>query len=70
MLTARIPKKRGSSLQPVLPLVPEASTTLDEDKGRFIGIELKTRAGGPATGATYKKYVRKFEEGTPQELSK
>ena len=70
MLTARIPriqKRRGSSLQPVLPLVPEKLPSHEEDKGKFISIDLKTRVGGPAGGATYKKYVRKFEEGNPQE---
>ncbi len=69
MLTARIPKKpktAAGTLQPVLPLIPETLPTLDEDKAQFISLELKTRAGGPA-GQTYKKYVRKFEEGTPQQ---
>ena len=68
MLAARIPqKKKTTSLQPVLPLVPELHPTVDEDKGRYISLELKTRAGGPVSGSSYKKYVRKFEEGTPQE---
>ena len=69
MLSARIPKKKNSparNLQPVLPLVPEALPGLEEDKSQFISLELRTRAGGPAT-STYKKYVRKFEEGTTQQ---
>ena len=69
MLSSRIPKKKNypaRNLQPVLPLVPEALPSLEEDKLQFISLELKTRAGGPAT-STYKKYVRKFEEGTPQQ---
>ena len=68
MLSARIPKKRNPArnLQPVLPLVPESLPGLEEDKAQFISMELKSRAGGPAT-STYKKYVRKFEEGTPQQ---
>ena len=68
MLSSRISKKSfpARNLQPVLPLVPEALPGLEEDKSQFISLELKTRAGGPAT-STYKKYVRKFEEGTPQQ---
>ena len=68
-LTARIPKKKrtqASSLKPVLPLVPEELPKVDEDKSVFISMELRSRAGGPA-GQTYKKYIRKFEEGTPQQ---
>ena len=69
MLTARIPKKklrRGSTLQPVLPLIPEVLPSQDEDKARFIALDVKVRAGGP-NESKYKKYVRKFEEGTPQQ---
>ena len=69
MLSARIPKKKFSAarnLQPVLPLIPEVLPGLEEDKSQFISLELRTRAGGPVN-STYKKYVRKFEEGTPQQ---
>ena len=69
MLTARIPKKPRSSfgtLQPVLPLIPEVLPTKEEDKSQFITLDLKIRAGDPSS-QKYKKYTRKFEEGTPQQ---
>jgi hypothetical protein len=71
MLTAaRIPKKKfvpSYYLQPVLPIIPEKTTTLEEDKSKFISIDLKTRVGAAASSSTYKKYIKKFEEGSPQE---
>jgi hypothetical protein len=64
----RIPKhKKPGSLQPVLPLVPYKLSSMDEEKGKFISFELKTRVGQPNDGTKYKKFVRKFEEGGPQE---
>ena len=67
-IASRIPKtKRPGALQPVLPLVPEKLPSTDEEKALFISFELKTRVGQPADGTKYKKYVRKFEEGTPQQ---
>ena len=70
MLTAnRIPKKKLSAnpLKPVLPLVPEKLDATEEDKTKFITIELKARVGSPAGSATYKKHIRKFDEGTCQQ---
>ena len=52
---------------PVLPLVPIKLPTVEEEKGRYLGFDLKTRVGQQATDTKYKKYVRKFEEGTPQQ---
>ena len=67
-IAAKIPKKKkGGSLQPVLPLMPEKLPTKEEDKSNFISFELKTRVGQPDNGTKYKKFVRKFEEGTPQQ---
>ena len=67
-IKSRIPRaKKPGSLQPVLPLVPIKLPTIDEEKGKFISFELKTRVGQPASGTKYKKFVRKFEEGGPQE---
>lgn len=68
-MAQRIPKKvQATSLVPVLPLVPEALPSLEEEKGKYISLELKNRADDRAkSAATYKKYIRKFEEGTPQE---
>jgi hypothetical protein len=69
MLSARIPKKTPTpnTLRPVLPLIVKKSTTVDDDKTRFITIELRARVNAPTGSATYKKNIRKFEEGTAQE---
>jgi hypothetical protein len=69
MLSARIPKKTPTpnTLRQVLPLIAEKSTTVEDDKTRFITIELRARVNAPAGSTTYKKYIRKFEEGTAQE---
>ena len=56
----------AETLQPVIPLIPEALPTKEQDKAKFISLDLKNRAGGSNT-STYKKYVRKFEEGSVQE---
>ena len=58
---------KPSPLQPILPLIPEATPTKEEEKGKFLSFELKSRAGQPAGSTTYKKYVHVFEEGTPQQ---
>ena len=65
----RIPKfKKGSGyLQPVLPLISIKLASVDEAKGTFLVFELNTRTGQAATSTKYKKYICKFEEGTPQE---
>jgi hypothetical protein len=60
-------KLKPSPLQPVLPLLPEVLPTKDQDKSKFINFELKSRAGQPAGSTTYKKFVRVFEEGSPQQ---
>ena len=54
-------------MTPVLPLVPLKLPTPAEEKGKWLTFELKTRVGQPADATKYKKHVRKFEEGTPQE---
>ena len=33
----------------------------------YLSFEVKTRVGQPAGSTTYQKFVRKFEEGTPQQ---
>ena len=64
----RIPRvKKSGHLLPVLPLIPQKTTKMEEEKGRFIAFDLKTRVGQPSDATKYKKYVRKFEEGNPQE---
>jgi hypothetical protein len=69
MLSTRIPKKTPTpnTLRLVLPLIAEKSTTVEDNKTRFITIELCARVNAPTGFATYKKYIRKFEEGTAQE---
>jgi len=67
-IKSRIPRtKTASTLTPVLPLVPVKLPTVEEDKGKYLVFELKTRVGQPNDSTKYKKYVRKFEEGTPQQ---
>jgi hypothetical protein len=51
----------------VLPLVPIKLAAVDHENGMFVVFELKTQVGQPADSTKYKKYVRKFEAGTPQE---
>jgi hypothetical protein len=66
MLSARISKKNPApnTLKPVLPLIIEKSESVEDGKSRFITIELRTRVNAPASSATYKKYIKKFEEGS------
>ena len=67
-LAHQIPKKKiFSYLSPVIPLEPEEKPKVDEEKGKYISFELKNRADSRAGSMVYKKFVRKFEEGTPQE---
>ena len=68
-VVAKIPKKikKGGTLQPVLPLVPEKLPTVEEDKSKFLTFELKMQFDQPDNATKYKKAVRKFEEGTAQQ---
>ena len=54
-------------MQPVLPLIPEKLPTAEEEKGKYLSFELKTRVAAPTDSTKYKKFVRKFEEGSPQQ---
>jgi hypothetical protein len=65
MMTTKIPRK-VSFLKPVLPLVPKEASKKEEDKSKFVTMELKSQAG-TSTGGTYKKHIVLFNEGTPQE---
>jgi hypothetical protein len=58
--------KKLGHLLPVLPLIPQKTTKMEEEKGKFIAFDLKTRIGQPSDATKYKKYVRKFEEVNPQ----
>ena len=67
-IQSRIPRvQKAGHLLPVLPLIPYKNSNVDEEKGRYIAFELKTRVGQPSDATKYKKFVRKFEEGSPQE---
>jgi hypothetical protein len=47
----RIPRiKKSGHLLPVLPLIPQKTTKMEEEKGRFIAFDLKTRVG-PGLGS-------------------
>jgi hypothetical protein len=60
-------KLKLSTLQPVLPLLPEVLPTKDQDKSKFINFELMFHASQPAGSTTDKKFVRVFEGGSPQQ---
>jgi hypothetical protein len=62
----RIPRRTGGSLQPVLLLVCESIPSSEEERSQYISFELRAKIGQPDTSTKYKKYVRKFKEGTPQ----
>ena len=70
-IASMIPKKRSTetTLQPILPLIPKILPQSDEEKSMYISLELKNKAGDRASNShnSYKKYVRKFEEGTPEQ---
>jgi hypothetical protein len=67
-MLSMIPRvKKSDNFLPVLPLIPQKTTKMEKVKRRFIAFDLKTRVGQPSDVTKYKKYVRKFEEGNPQE---
>jgi len=54
--------------KPVIPLVVESvESTKEMDKSKYISMDLKIRHNG-SNSSTYKKYIKRFEEGTPQEF--
>ncbi len=70
MLQAGLNKSKtnkASPIQPILPLIRTAHKKDEEDKSCYITFEIKARAGAPATSQSYKKAMRLFEEGTPEE---
>ena len=50
LVTERSPKKRGGSLQPVLPLIPEKLPTKEDDKAAFLSFELKMQSDQAENG--------------------
>jgi hypothetical protein len=65
-MNKKIPRvKKSDHLLPVLPLITQETTKMEEEKEKFITFDLKTRVGQPSDATKYKKYVKKFEEGNP-----
>jgi hypothetical protein len=60
-------KSKNPIFQPIIPLVRVKPASDEADKSKFISFELKVRAGTGAGTPSYKKFMRTFEEGTPQE---
>jgi hypothetical protein len=72
MLAASLKKKTKMSsthLQPILPIVPEeVLENVEEKKSKYISNDVKAKVGATGVNAsTYKKYIKLFDEGTPQE---
>ena len=66
-ISSKIPKKKkGRSLQPVLPLIPEKLPSKEDDKSSFT-FDLNVKEGQNMNSTKYKKSVCKFEEGSPQQ---
>ena len=63
----KLKSNKASPIQPILPLIRTSHEKDDEDKSRYITFEIKARAGAPAASQSYKKAMRLFEEGTPEE---
>jgi hypothetical protein len=61
------PQDNQEVLLPIIPLEKVKIPTDDKDKSQFISFDLKVRAGAGAKDPNYKKFMRTFEEGTPQE---
>jgi hypothetical protein len=58
---------KTSGMQPILPLVPKRLELDNKDKTTFITFDLKVCAGTGAGTPSYKKHMRTFDKGTPQE---
>jgi hypothetical protein len=58
--------KRATFL-PIIPSVRQVIPSTDKDKTDFITFELKVRAGTGTGTPSYKKFMKTFEEGSPQE---
>jgi hypothetical protein len=58
---------KTTGMQPILPLVPERLESDNKDKTTFIAVDLKVCAGTGAGMPSYKKHMRTFDKGTPQE---
>jgi hypothetical protein len=58
---------KTSCMQLILPLVPKSLESDNKDKTIFITFDWKVCVGTGAGTPSYKKHMRTFDEGTPQE---
>jgi hypothetical protein len=63
----KVQKTKWTPIQPILPLVRLKLPEDEVDKTKIITFDLKLRAGAPDKSTTYKKAIRVFEEGSPQD---
>lgn len=58
---------KNAELQPIISLVQESLPSIKEDKTKWIQLDLKVKAGSGTSAPSYKKNIRVFEDGTPQQ---
>ena len=61
------PNEENGVFSPIIPLIIEKEPEKDGEKTKYIQLEIKARAGRDFP-TTYKKYVRRFDDGTPYEF--
>jgi hypothetical protein len=66
-IQSRIPRVKKAGHFSVLSVIKYKKSTGEEEKGRYIAFELRTRGGNSSDAKKYKKFVRKIKEGSPQE---
>ena len=57
----------NEEISPIIPLIIEKESDKESEKTKYIQLEIKTKAGRNFP-TTYKKFVRRFDEGTPYEF--
>ena len=65
----RSQNRKNEDFEPVVPLVPPKPTSNTKDRSNFITFEVKVIAGSESAGK-FKKHVRLFDDGTPDEFIK
>jgi hypothetical protein len=55
---------QGPAVKPIVPLILEKQEDPEDDKSKFVSMEVKNRTDGKTT---YKMHLRLFEEGSPQQ---
>ena len=59
--------EENEEIQPIIPLIIEKEADKDSEKTKFIQLDIKTKAGRDFP-TTYKKFIRRFDKGTPYEF--